>query len=400
MFSENWKDKRRAAAGRNYMEFSAERIVAEIDLGAILYNMESMKKGLSDGAMICAVLKTNAYGHGAVGIARVLEEVPYVWGYACAAFEEAAELREAGMKKPILLLGYVFPSCYEDLARLDIRPAVFREDMLDQLSEAAERAGRSIRVHAACDTGMGRIGIRPDETGLAFLDRVLHTKGLILEGMFTHFSRADEAGGEANTRGQIRAFRGLAESCRKQLGYRIPILHCLNSAGIISYADAEMDMSRAGITLYGLWPSGEVPRDVIDIRPVMSLRSRLVFVKEVEAGFPVSYGSTFVTDKRTRIATVPVGYGDGYPRSLSGRGYVLVRGKKAPILGRVCMDQFMIDVTDIPEAAEGDRVTLIGRDGDEVITMEELGDLSGRFNYELACCISQKRVPRTFINPD
>ena len=371
-----------------------ERVRADISLDAILANMESMKRNLKEGVQIAAVLKTNAYGHGAVEIAKVLEPLDYVWGYAVAAFEEAVELREAGLRKPILLLGYVFPYCYQELAKMNIRPAVFREDMLEQLSTAAKAAGKKIKIHIAVDTGMSRIGIFPDETGLDFVKKALETEGLQVEGMFTHFARADEAD-RSFTEEQLEKFVWLTESVKERLGYEIPIRHCSNSAGIIEYPHANMTMVRAGITLYGLWPSDEVRKDIVPLEPVMSLRSHIIYIKEISAGTPVSYGGTWAPDHTVRLATVPVGYGDGWPRSLSNKGYVLIRGQKAPIRGRVCMDQFMVEVTDIPDAAEGDEVTLIGRDGDAYISMEEVGDLSGRFNYELACDINP-RVPRLF----
>ena len=369
-----------------------ERVRADISLDAILANMESMKRNLKEGVQITAVLKTNAYGHGAVEIAKVLEPLDYVWGYAVAAFEEAVELREAGLRKPILLLGYVFPYCYQELAKMNIRPAVFREDMLEQLSAAAKAAGKKIKIHIAVDTGMSRIGIFPDETGLDFVKKALETEGLQVEGMFTHFARADEAD-RSFTEEQLEKFVWLTEAVKERLGYEIPIRHCSNSAGIIEYPHANMSMVRAGITLYGLWPSDEVRKDIVPLEPVMSLRSHIIYIKEISAGTPVSYGGTWAPDHTVRLATVPVGYGDGWPRSLSNKGYVLIRGQKAPIRGRVCMDQFMVEVTDIPDAAEGDEVTLIGRDGDAFISMEEVGDLSGRFNYELACDINP-RVPR------
>ena len=369
-----------------------ERVRADISLDAILANMESMKKNLKEGVQITAVLKTNAYGHGAVEIAKVLEPLDYVWGYAVAAFEEAVELREAGLRKPILLLGYVFPYCYQELAKMNIRPAVFREDMLEQLSAAAKAAGKKIKIHIAVDTGMSRIGIFPDETGLDFVKKALETEGLQVEGMFTHFARADEAD-RSFTEEQLEKFVWLTEAVKERLGYEIPIRHCSNSAGIIEYPHANMTMVRAGITLYGLWPSDEVRKDIVPLEPVMSLRSHIIYIKEISAGTPVSYGGTWAPDHTVRLATVPVGYGDGWPRSLSNKGYVLIRGQKAPIRGRVCMDQFMVEVTDIPDAAEGDEVTLIGGDGDAYISMEEVGDLSGRFNYELACDINP-RVPR------
>ena len=371
------------------------RISAEIDLSAVRFNLDSMFAVMKEDTQMIAVLKTNAYGHGAVQIARILEEIPRVWGYAAATFEEAEELRESGAVKPVLLLGYVFPYCYERLGSMGIRPAVFREDMLDSLSAVYRKTGIKTKIHIAVDTGMSRIGITPDDTGLAFCRKVLDTEGVELEGIFTHFARADETGRET-TQAQIASFTSFVRRIKEELGYTIPLVHASNSAGIISYPEANLNLVRAGITMYGLWPSSEVPTEIVPLRPVMSLRSTVVYIKDVPAGTPVSYGGTFVTTReKTRIATVPAGYGDGYPRALSGKGYVLIEGRRAPILGRVCMDQMMVDVTDIPEAREGSRVTLLGRDHEEEITMEMLGDMSGRFNYELACDINL-RVPRIY----
>ena len=370
-----------------------DRVWAQIDMDAVLFNMESMRANIREDVKIVAVLKTNGYGHGAVAIMKEMEKLPYVWGYAAATFEEAKELRENGAKKPILLLGYVFPYCYRELARLEIRPSCFREDMRKELSAAAKEEGKAIRIHIALDTGMGRIGIRPDDEGLSFVRKAMNTPGLIVEGMFTHFAKADEED-HGPTHAQIALYTGFRDRIREELGLEIPLCHCSNSAGIIEFPEANMNLVRAGITLYGLWPSSEVSRTIVPLRPVMTLYSRIVYIKEAGPGVSVSYGGTYTTSaEKTRIATIPVGYGDGYPRSLSGKGHVIVCGKKAPILGRVCMDQMMVDVTDIPDAREGSLVTLIGKDAGESITMEQLGDLSGRFNYELACNIN-RRVPR------
>ncbi len=378
------------------MDRGTQRVRAEIDLAAIDYNMESMRKNIKNGVKMTAVVKTNGYGHGAVEIAEHIEGLDYLWGFAVATFEEASELRQAGIKKPVLILGYTFPYCYEEIAGLSIRPAVFREDTIKQLSEAAVKTGKEISVHIAVDTAMSRIGIFPDDTGLEIVKKTLDTKGIKAEGIFTHFSKADEKGRD-NTERQIAQFKAFCKRIADETGYDIPIKHCSNSAGIISYNDANMDMVRAGITLYGLWPSDEVPRDIVPLKPVMALYSHVAYVKEIEEGRAVSYGGTYVAKEKTRVATIPVGYGDGYPRSLSNKGYVLINGKKANIIGRVCMDQFMVDVSDISDIKTGDNVTLVGKNGREEITMEMLGDLSGRFNYELACDINS-RVPRVFIN--
>ena len=372
-----------------------QRVYAAVNLDAVWNNMEQMHRNLSPGTKIIGVLKTDAYGHGAVQIAQELEKMDYVFGYATATFEEAMILRHTGLVKPILVLGYTFPYCYEDLIKYDIRPTVFRQDSIEQLSACACRAGRPVRVHVKVETGMNRLGINPDESGLRFLERILRTEGIILEGIFTHFARADEADKTATIR-QLNLMHDFVEAAEQRTGYSIPVKHCSNSAGIVEFPEANMDVVRAGITLYGLWPSEEVSRDIISLQPVLSLKSRIVSIKEVEEGTPVSYGGIYVTPHKMRIATIPVGYGDGYPRSLSGKGYVLIRGRKAPVLGRICMDQFMVGLENIPDAMEGDEVTLIGEDQGEKITMEALGDLSGRFNYELACDLG-KRIPRVYL---
>lgn len=371
-----------------------QRVYAAVDLSAILYNMERMHEHIAPETKLMGVIKTDGYGHGAIPIGRELETLPYVFGFAVATAEEALALRQAGLKKPILILGYTFPYSYEALIEQEIRHAVFREDTLEALNACAKQLGRKAKVHVKVDTGMSRVGIRPDRVGLSFLQKACGLPYLEVEGIFTHFARADERDLSA-ARAQLSAFCSFVEEAEKLTGIVIPLKHCSNSAGILELPEANLSLARAGITLYGLSPSAEVPKERLSLQPALSLKSHLVYVKEVEAGTPVSYGGTFVTERKTRIATVPVGYGDGYPRSLSNKGRVLIRGRRAPILGRVCMDQFMVDVTAIPEAKEGDEVTLIGKDGIEELTVEELGEVSGRFNYELVCDLG-KRIPRIY----
>ena len=370
------------------------RVYAEVDLDAICQNMEHMKANIAKETKMTAVIKADGYGHGSVPIARTLEPLPYLYGFATATFEEARILRKSGVRKPILVLGYTFPYCYREMISMGIRPTLFRADSAGELSDAAVALGMTARVHIKVDTGMSRIGIRPDDSGLAFVRETASLPGICIEGIFTHFAKADMRDKSAAGRqtAQFVAFTGRIES---ELGLRIPVRHCSNSAGIIRMPEANMDMVRAGIALYGLWPSDEVERDILTLQPALSLKSRIVFVKELEESAEISYGGTFTAADGMRAATVPVGYGDGYPRSLSNKGHVLIHGKRARILGRVCMAQMIVDVTEIPQAREGDPVTLLGSDGAERITAEYLGELSGRFNYELVCDLT-KRVPRVY----
>lgn len=376
-----------------------QRVYVEVSLDAINRNMEQLHQNLVPGTRMIGVIKMDGYGHGAAPIAEELEKLDYLYGFAVATAEEAFSLRRAGVVKPILILGYTFPYSYEKLIEQEVRLTVFREDTLEELEEAVKRLekrgiSRKAYVHIKVDTGMSRIGITPDEKGLLFVQKTLQTKGIEAEGIFTHFARADEAD-KRDAQKQLERFEGFIEEIRKKTGRTFAIRHCANSAAIIDMPKTHMDVVRAGIALYGLWPSEEVGREKVKLIPALSLHSCIVYIKEIKPQTAVSYGGTYIADRVRRIATIPVGYGDGYPRGLSGRGYVLIHGKKAPILGRVCMDQFMVDVTDIREAKMGDAVTLIGEEGDLKITMEELGGLSGRFNYELACDIG-KRVPRVY----
>ena len=372
-----------------------QRVYAQVDLDAITENIVNINGNTNPHTKLLAVIKTDGYGHGSVPIARCLEKFDFMYGYAVATVEEAVILRKAGISLPILILGYTFPYSYEELIREDIRPAVFRNDMLRELSKAAEKAGKTAKVHIKIDTGMSRIGISPDDAGLNFVKEAMETPGIEIEGIFTHFARADETD-KSSALKQLEVFQSFIGRIEKELGLIIPVKHCSNSAGIVEMPQANMDVVRPGIILYGLRPSDEVSREIISLRPALSLHSHVVYVKDIFPGQSVSYGGTFTALHKMRIATIPVGYGDGYPRMLSGKGYVLIHGKKAPILGRVCMDQFMVDVTDITGVKEGDSVTLIGTDGEETITAELLGELSGRFNYELVCDLG-RRIPRVYI---
>ena len=369
------------------------RVCAEIDLDAIAYNMEQMRDRIGKGARLIAVIKTDGYGHGAVPIAEMFEDFPYVWGYAVACLEEAAELRLHGIKKPILVLGCIFPDQYEEMLRYDIRPTVYTEEMAGKISEEAVRLGKTTYFHIKIDTGMGRLGFPVSEESVDVIERISHLPNVELEGMFTHFAKADETD-KTYTLAQHDRFVWMKEQTEKRNIY-IRYFDCDNSAGIIDFPDMKHDLARAGISTYGMYPSDEVDKEAVKLKPALRLISHVTFVKDVEAGTPISYGGTFIAPVKMRVATIPVGYGDGYPRSLSNKGYVLIHGKRARILGRVCMDQFMVDVSDILETRFMDQVTLIGRDGNDRITVEDLSELSGRFNYEFVCCLG-KRIPRVY----
>ena len=375
------------------MEHSNGRITAYIHLEAVEENFRCMKANLKEGVQMVAVIKTDAYGHGAVRIAKLVEPYPYIWGFAVAAVSEGLELRAAGITKPILILGYTFEEDYEAMIQNGIRPAVFTERMAEAFDAAAARIGKRAPIHIAVDTGMSRIGFADTADSILTVKKISGMGHLSIEGAFTHFARADETDKQAAMR-QMHRFADFCDAMEAS-GVHGFLRHCSNSAGILELPMANMDMVRAGITIYGIYPSDEVSRE-IPLAPVMELKSHVVYIKMIEPGTAISYGGTFVAEHPMRIATIPVGYGDGYPRSLSNCGYVLIRGKKAPILGRVCMDQFMVDVTDI-EAELLDEVTLLGRDGDAEITVDELGALSNRFPYEFVCDIG-KRVPRVYLN--
>lgn len=367
------------------------RVYAPIDLDAVAFNMESMKKNIAPGTGMVGVVKTDGYGHGAVPVAETID--PFVEMYAVATIDEALILRRHGIEKPVLILGVTHRSRYEDLINYQIRPAIFTMEQAAPLSALAQQMGVKAKIHLALDTGMSRIGMRADEAGADLAAEISALPGIGIEGMFTHFAKADEAD-KKSANDQLERYLRFVELLHER-GVKIPVKHCSNSAGIIDMPRANLDLVRAGISIYGMYPSDEVEKEKVPLRPVMGLKSFVTYVKDLEAGREVSYGGTFRAERDMKVATIPVGYGDGYPRNLSGKGYVLIRGKKAPILGRVCMDQFMVDVTDIPDVDVDTEVTLIGKDGGEEITVEELAALSGGFHYEIVCDLG-KRVPRVY----
>ena len=369
------------------------RVYATVNLDAVASNMRSMRDNLPASTLIMGSVKADGYGHGSVPVAKTIE--PYVFGYAVATIDEGIILRRHGINKTILILGVTHESRYEDLLRYDIRTAMFQYEKAKKLSDLALKQGKKAVVHLALDTGMSRIGMKADREHAKEAAAIAALEGIEVEGLFTHFARADETDKSAYEE-QYRRYKEFL-GYLKELGVKIPIRHCSNSAGIVESLESNhMDMVRAGIAIYGMYPSDEVDHNSVKLTPAMEIKSCITYIKEIEAGTAVSYGGTFVADHTMKVATIPVGYGDGYVRSLSGKGDVLIRGKRAAILGRICMDQFMVDVTDIPDVQEDDEVTLLGSDGAECITMEELAEKSGGFHYEMICDIG-KRIPRVYL---
>ena len=348
------------------------RVYATVNLDAVASNMRSMRDNLPASTLIMGSVKADGYGHGSVPVAKTIE--PYVFGYAVATIDEGIILRRHGINKTILILGVTHESRYEDLLRYDIRTAMFQYEKAKKLSDLALKQGKKAVVHLALDTGMSRIGMKADREHAKEAAAIAALEGIEVEGLFTHFARADETDKSAYEE-QYRRYKEFL-GYLKELGVKIPIRHCSNSAGIVESLESNhMDMVRAGIAIYGMYPSDEVDHNSVKLTPAMEIKSCITYIKEIEAGTAVSYGGTFVADHTMKVATIPVGYGDGYVRSLSGKGDVLIHGKRAAILGRICMDQFMVDVTDIPDVQEDDEVTLLGSDGAECITMEELAEI-------------------------
>ena len=362
---------------------------AIIDLDAVSSNFDAVRR--KAGVPVMAVIKADAYGHGAVPIARLLENRCAFFGVS--SMSEALELRDAGITRPILILGYTPPEAFPDAVHLGIRPAIFRREDGEALSRAAVEAGVSAAFHFAVDTGMSRIGFQVTQADADVCAEIAALPGLTPEGLFSHFATADSYD-LSRARAQAERFNAF-DAMLKRRGVHIPIRHLNNSAGLMNF-DRHYEMVRSGIVTYGLYPSDEVDAGLLPLTPAMRLLSRVSYVKPLPPGREISYGGTFVTSRPTVVATVPVGYADGYRRSLSGKFYVLIRGQRAPILGRVFMDHMMVDVTDIPGVQAGDTVTLIGTDGDETISMEDIAAAAGSFNYEFACGIS-RRVPRVYL---
>ncbi len=366
------------------------RVYASVNLDNIYANMKELKDNTANGTQMVAVIKTDGYGHGAVPVAKTIDDL--VAAYAVATIDEALNLRRHNIDKPIYILGFIYEHRMKDAILNDVRMTVYDVEMAKQISKEASQMNKNAYVHIKIDTGMSRIGFATTDEAVADICEIAKLPNIVMEGIFTHFAASDSADKKAATM-QLESFNSFNEKLASN-GIDIKIKHCSNSAGIIDMPMANMNEVRAGIALYGMYPSDEVNKRAVMLRPALELKSHVIFVKDVPAGVGVSYGSTFITDKPMKIATIPLGYGDGYPRNLSNKGYVLIKGVKCRILGRVCMDQFMVDVTDL-DVKKSDVVTLVGKDGDESITVEELAALAGTFNYEFVCNLG-KRIPRVY----
>ncbi len=367
-----------------------ERTQAQINLNALEANIAAIRQKIGPDTKLLGVIKADAYGHGAAYIGRRYEENFDFYGVAC--IEEALELRRAGVTLPILVLGPVFPGDFPRAVEQNVRLPIFSMEAAKALSAEAVRQGKQVPFHFALDTGMSRIGFQVNEESANICKAICDLPGIYPEGLFSHFATADETSfvkAEAQRQRYLQFCDWL-----EQRGVEIPIKHLNNSAGIMRLGGS-FNMVRAGIILYGLYPSEEVDKSLLPLQPVLRWVARVSHVKTLEPGREISYGGTYTTPSPRRVATIPVGYADGYPRCLSGMGQVLIGGKRAPILGRVCMDQFMVDVTEIPSVQVGTPVTLVGTDGNETLSMEEVSGLAHSFNYELPCRIA-RRVPRVY----
>ncbi|HCW54492.1 MAG TPA: alanine racemase [Clostridium sp.] len=367
------------------------RTYIKVDLNAIENNINEVRKRIDKSVKVLAVIKADAYGHGAVQVGKFLNnKVDY---FGVATLEEAVELRTNSIDKPILILGYVSPQQYEEVIKYDVTTTVYNLEMAEKLNEIAEKFKKRAKVHIALETGMNRIGFKVCGRSIEDVKSISKMKNVILEGMFTHFSCADEKDKDYSKM-QMNKYDEFV-SALEENNIDIPLKHMCNSAGIMEFEDHRFDMVRSGIITYGLYPSDEVDNGSLNLKSALEWKSHVINISEVSEGVGVSYGKTYITKGTTKIATISVGYADGYKRGLSNKGRVLIHGQYAPIIGRVCMDQMMVDVTHINDVKIEDEVTLIGQDGTNNISVEELADIAGSFNYEFVCGIG-KRVIRTY----
>ena len=365
---------------------------AEIDLDALAYNVRNIKKLIGDKEMI-AVVKADAYGHGAIDIVETLQENG-VSRLAVAVITEAIELRKSGVNIPIMILGYTPTDYGEELIKYDIEQTVYDLEYAKRLSEVANKLNKKAKIHIAVDTGMGRIGFYPNEKSVEDVVEISNLKNIEIEGMFTHYATADEED-KTYTHHQFELYNKF-NSALEDRGVSIPFKHTSNSGAIMDLPETYLDGVRAGIILYGYYPSDEVNKEVLPLKPILTLKTKVCHVKKMDKDMYISYGRTFKTERESVIATIPIGYADGYSRSLSGKVKVIVNGKFAKVVGRICMDQCMIDVTDIDDVKVGDEVILIGEDNNLQYNADDMAKDLGTINYEVLCMIKQ-RIPRLYI---
>lgn len=370
-----------------------ERVLALVDLDALEYNIKSIRNKTKRGTGIIGIIKADAYGHGSVETAEVILKNGADW-LAVAVVDEGINLRRNGINAPVLLLGYTPHLRLDDVINYGFIQTVYSYDAAEKLSQAAVRLNKTAVIHIKIDTGMGRIGYRVTEESADEIVKISKLPGINLNGMFTHFAAADEADKEY-TNMQYDRFLKMDEMI-KERGLNVPVKHASNSAAIMDFDNMMLDLVRPGIILYGAYPSDEVIKENLDIRPVMSIITHVSFVKTIDEGDFVSYGRTYKAPCRRIIATIPVGYADGFIRAYAKEGKVLIKGKYAPIVGRICMDQFMVDVTDIDGVAINDEVVLMGKQGDNQITSDDIAKALNTINYEVYCTLS-KRVPRQYL---
>lgn len=376
------------------MNSKMNRAWAEINLDNIAYNVRQIKRRIGKMTEIMAVVKADAYGHGVIETVPTLLENG-VSRLAVSMLDEAIQLRELGIKVPILVLSYTDPVRAEEIIRYNITQTVFSHDLPRALSKAAVKMGKEARIHIKIDTGMTRVGFKPGYEAVKDVVQISSLPGIVIEGLFSHFSSADEDD-PGYTMMQYERFESIVNELNR-IGIIIPVKHISNSAAILQYPNLDLQMVRPGIILYGLYPSEQLKKTAIDLKPAMELKANVILVKDVEANVPVSYGRTYVTKRKTTIATLPIGYADGYSRLLSNRGRVLINGEYAPVIGNICMDQCMVDVTDIKQSVKtGDEAVLIGSQGGKSITADEIANLTNTINYEVVCLIG-KRIPRVYI---
>lgn len=368
------------------------RVWLEIDLDAVTHNIKTIRRIAGKNSEIMAVVKANAYGHDAIEISQVVLESGATW-LGVGALEEGIILRKAGIKAPILILGLTLEDGVDWLLFYDLIPTVCDLQTVKALSQAAVKYKKNARVHIKIDTGMRRLGIKSEEA-LDFIKRIKKMNNIEIEGLYTHFAAADEED-KSYTELQFAQYKRVVDKLEKE-GFRVPLKHAANSAAILDLSYTHLEMVRPGITIYGLFPLPLAKRTT-KLKPVAKFKTKIIFIKKVGAGESIGYGRAYTTTKETTVATLPVGYADGYPRLLSDRGEVLVRGRRAPIIGRICMDLCMIDVTNIPGVEVGDEVVLWGRQEGENISVEEIAEKTGTINYEIICTVDKPRVSKVFI---